>query len=514
MNALRFFDPKAQRAAASAEATVAEAEADALRARAEAEAAADLARAEAIRADTDLRTQERRLDLAARERERAQEAHAKERSDQAAARAQKKIQKRKESLVRWQQRKARMRALAVAVQVRTPDLVGVVAVGSPMFIAWNGQLAFGSEMGLGPASIMLPIALEGGVLYSVYLTDQALRKQLPTGPYRAMTWALAIIAAGMNLWHQIDKHATPAAPWAGLQLGVTFALTSLLTIVLLELKARLKKQVLGKRSITEIRQALWRRVRYPRLSWAAASLQAAQSCTTEQAWQRAWVDRYGVGPEVGRGDRKIAKTIMKVQRKADQEAARAGRLRLINGTVVGRPTARRLAFDWLLLTTPLATVKGPTQTIKISVDRVDAPPRRGAGHPTLALESGPTHSPESGHRRPTERPTERPTRADSVGRASDTAGRGQSDGSDRLARRGADRLVAAESDPRRPTVTVATERRVAPRKSLPEHRQQLQTLIGKGELPSTPTADTIREALSCSMESARILRDELRGGSA
>ncbi|MFD8564953.1 DUF2637 domain-containing protein [Streptosporangium canum] len=524
----RFLDPKAQRSAATAEAVVADAEANAIRVRAEAEAAAALAQADAIRADTDLRMQERRLDLAAQDRETKRTARAKERADKAAARVQEKVQSRKEWMLRWQRWRMRGHGLVAAVQARTPDLIGVVAVGAPMFIAWNGQLAFAEEMGLGAAAISLPISLEGGVLYTVYLTDQAIKKQLPTGRYRAMTWTLAVIAAAMNLWHQVDKHATQADPWAGLQMGVTFALTSLLTIVLLELKSRLTKQIIAKRSIDEIRQALWRRIRYPRLSWAAASLQAAQGCTVEVAWRRAWLDRFGVAPEAGRRDRKVGKKILKVQREADKDAALGGQLRIVNGTVIGRPVERHLVLDWRLPATPLAAVQGPTETIKVSVDRVDTPPVPVSGRARLALPARAERSRRVRVSSAVDGATNR--RAPRISNATNDAthGRGADVGSATndatngsksragKATNGATNDRAAERESRVGSAAgLETDGRLrAPRKSLNEHRTALQQAIADRRVSPEPKLSEIRDGINCGQAVAQVLLRELKGGSA
>ncbi len=294
---------------------------------AEAEAATRRAQAEALRAETSLRVQRERRQL---QREDALDER-RDKADRQAAKAERR-KNRRAGLRRG------ARALVATAKTRSHSIVGAAAMGSPMFIAWGGQYAFADEvMHLGTAAVTLPIAMEGSVLYTAYLTHQAIDKGLPTGRYRLMTWAMASNAAGMNLWHQVDKVATDADPWKGLQVGAIYAVSSLLGIVLWEMNAALKRQVVSRRAGADIRRAAWRRLRYPRLSWSAASIRAAQGCTVEDAWTVAWNDRYGIGPDASRRDRRLARKIVRYRGKADQEAAKSGRLAIRDGVIVGRP---------------------------------------------------------------------------------------------------------------------------------------------------------------------------------
>ncbi|MFC7734224.1 DUF2637 domain-containing protein [Actinomadura keratinilytica] len=223
-----------------------------------------------------------------------------------------------------------------------------MAVGSPALIAWRGQLEFALEkMKLGLMSPLLPVAIEGSVLYSAFLTHRAVAEGLPAGRYRALTWTLAGVAAGMNFWHGSTGKDGSA------EIGVALGLTSLLSIVLLELTTALRKHKERKarsgRGAAEIRRALIRRVRYPRLSMQAAALAAARDITAEEAWRAAWVDRYGVGPESTRRERRTARVILAREQRAARKAAKAGGLTIAEGSVrpASEPTApdRRTAPD-------------------------------------------------------------------------------------------------------------------------------------------------------------------------
>lgn len=332
-----YYDTRAQRAVAGAEA-------DARR-----------ADAEARRADTALRYERERWQLDA-ERARAQRQADSERADADQARRAEHRRARAEArAARRVARRETLTAAAAGARARLPVLVGAVAIGSPMLIAWGGQYAFAHEvMELGAASITLPIALEGAVLYSAYLTGRAVAAGLPAGRYRAMTWTMTAVAAGMNAWHQIDARATDADPWAGLHVGVIYAVASIVGIVLWELATGLGKHARSGRSGTEIRAAAWQRVRYPRLSWAAASIRAARgaSCSDGEAWQAAWIDRYGVGPDAPRRERALARTVATRQHRADRRAARKGEIGMVGGLMLGRPLPPVLPAD-------LPAVDGP-----------------------------------------------------------------------------------------------------------------------------------------------------------
>uniref|UniRef100_UPI003F496153 DUF2637 domain-containing protein n=1 Tax=Sphaerisporangium sp. CA-236357 TaxID=3240030 RepID=UPI003F496153 len=320
-----YYDSRAARTVAAAEAEATRAEAEATR-----------AEAEATRAETALRLEQARMQMAA-------DAVAADRRDREARAATKAARRR---LRRDEKQRARVaraaalrsggRALAAAVADRAPLMLGGVAMSAPILLAWSGQMAFAREvMHLGALAPTLPIALEGSVWYVAYLTHRAIRAHLPIGRYRAATWVLACIAAGMNAWHGIQSSAKD-----GLQVGAALALASLLGIALWELTASLTARTESKRSAAEIRRAAWRRIRYPRLSYAAASIRAArgEACTVDEAWTAAWVDRYGVGPDSSRRDRRLARRIIATQRKADREAAKDGALTIVDGRIA-RPGA-------------------------------------------------------------------------------------------------------------------------------------------------------------------------------
>ncbi|MFF5325323.1 DUF2637 domain-containing protein [Janibacter hoylei] len=273
-------------------------------ARAQAEQAR--AQAEAVRAQTEL----------AREKERAEQAR-QARADKRAERDQNRAER------------AKRRAETIeALRARGPVALAAVAVGSPAALAWRGQFLFGrDDLHLGWMAPLAPVAVEGGVLYAAWMAHQAVAANVPSFRYRALVWMLAAVAAGTNAWHGQDA-----------QSGAMLALFSLLSIVLLECtialrKARETKEREG-RDVAVIRRALVRRVRYPRLSTSASSLAAACGITPEEAWRAAWIERYGLGPEAPRHERKVARQVLKREEKAAKKAAKQGALTIAAGQIV------------------------------------------------------------------------------------------------------------------------------------------------------------------------------------
>ncbi|WP_019632675.1 DUF2637 domain-containing protein [Actinomadura atramentaria] len=280
-----------------------------------ARAAADKASAEAenLRARTALELQRARAEDARAERAERRREHAERRAERTARRT------------------ARRAAAVTAVRTHGALLPSIAAIGAPAVIAWRGQLAFAlDQMHLGVLAPLMPVAIEGGVLYSALLTHRAVAADVPSLRYRVQTWIWAVLAAAMNFWNGRSEEQT--------HVGVALALTSLASIVLLESTVALRKALEGKarhgRDLAHLRRALIRRVRYPLLSLTATGLAAARDLDAERAWAAAWTDRYGVGPDATRNERIAARAALKRDRKAARRAARSGRLALDNGRLV------------------------------------------------------------------------------------------------------------------------------------------------------------------------------------
>lgn len=227
-----------------------------------------------------------------------------------------------------------------------PIMIGAVAMGAPILIGWNGQLQTArTVLHLAGLAWVYPVALEGGAWWLAYLTHRAISAGRPTGLLRVWMWVLAGVAAGMNYWHG----ATAYGPIGGAGL----ALSSLLGVGLWELTAGHARHAATGRTARAARVALVRWLRFPLLSLAALSISAARGIGSdcEAAWQAGWTDRYGIGPDAPRHERKLARLIIRAQWDADRAAARRGELMIVSGVIL------RVLPDHLL-----ARVDGQSET--------------------------------------------------------------------------------------------------------------------------------------------------------
>lgn len=312
---------------------------------------------------------------------------------------------------------AAKRCAAVVAVIRR-WAVPLGAIGSPEVIAWSGQLGFAkTKMHLGGLAALLPVALEGGTLYTAKLALEAIEAGKPAGRYRFATWVQAGIAAGMNYWH---------GSASGVQVGVAFALTSLLGIVMLELTVALRWHKAGGRSATQIRIALVRRLRFPVLSVQATAIGAARGLDVEAAWRAAWVDRYGIGPEATRRERRMARAVLARRRRMDRKAARRGELAIVGGTLTERSalTGRPGGSEDVPLTPHAAYARGGVAELEQMLREaaaggqgatLDAP---GGPHERSHRERMSAHhdEPVSDDERPDHSDTERSTKRQSGGK--------------------------------------------------------------------------------------------------
>src|SRR5699024_7543895 len=146
---------------------------------------------------------------------------------------------------------------------------------------------------------------------------------LPAGSLPGWMGILAAVAAVINASHGVAD--------AGFAAGLALGALSLLGVVLHSIRQNLDADASG--APRRVGLAIWRRVRYPRLSLAAASLRAARELDHATAWRLAWQDRYGVGPDATGRDRRLGRVIVRREEHADRKAARNGELTLIDGHV-------------------------------------------------------------------------------------------------------------------------------------------------------------------------------------
>lgn len=306
-----FYDRRAERAVASA---VAEQH--------RADTAARMAEVELRR----IEAEGARVELAERQRS-AAEARAADRRRQARA----------DRAARRASLRARVDSIRGRLVALVPTLVGAVAMGAPILIGWNGQLQTArAVLHLGGLAWVYPVALEGGAWWLAYLLNRAVTANAPAGRLRAWMWLLAAVAAGMNFWH-----GTVAFGPIG---GTGLALSSLLGIGLWELTTGHRRHTTLGRTAGQVRQAWLRWLRFPRLAWSAWSISLAHGFGADRdtAWRAAWIDRYGVGPEATRRDRRLARLIVAAQWCADRAAAKRGDLVIVSGVIL-RPLPEPVA---------------------------------------------------------------------------------------------------------------------------------------------------------------------------
>ena len=137
--------------------------------------------------------------------------------------------------------------------------------------------------------------VEGGTWLGAALESSAINRRKPAGFYRGLTWGLAVIAAAVNFAHGLTLTDTHGKEMGGWQVGVVFALASLMGVVSWSAYVRLRTHQDSDTSPEQLRLAAWRRLRYPRLSWRAASLRAAigPSLSVADAWVQVWAEHHG-----------------------------------------------------------------------------------------------------------------------------------------------------------------------------------------------------------------------------
>src|SRR5699024_9111216 len=146
---------------------------------------------------------------------------------------------------------------------------------------------------------------------------------LPVGSLPRWMWILAGVAAVINASHGVAD--------AGFAAGLALGALSLLGVVLPSIRQTPDACASGARRRWGL--ALWRWVRYRRLSLAAASLRAVGELDNAAAWRLAWHDRYGVGPESTLRDRRLGRVIVRREEGEDRKAAKSGELTVLNGRV-------------------------------------------------------------------------------------------------------------------------------------------------------------------------------------
>lgn len=196
----------------------------------------------------------------------------------------------------------------------------------PVSLAWQAQALFAlftlhiPE----PFNHGFPASVELAAWLCAFEAHLRRRRGESAGLMPTYMWSLAGVAALINGTHGLVEAGVPAA--------FGLAAVSMLGIVLHSARQTLEA---GKASGTaHVRLSLWRRFRYPWLSLAATSLRAARDgLTVDEAWELAWRDRFGVGPDASRRDRVLARLALRRAVQEDREAVKAGEVTVIDGRV-------------------------------------------------------------------------------------------------------------------------------------------------------------------------------------
>ncbi|MFD5588788.1 hypothetical protein ACFWII_33910 [Streptomyces sp. NPDC127063] len=248
-----------------------------------ARAAATLAEAEGRRTNalTDIQIAEEREKAAERTRLRKQAAKTKKLEEKA---------KRREK--RAAARKARSERLSVAISQPLPWVMTVVITS--IAFAFPGQ--YSAVVGLGVffgLALLVPVFIEGATWSMAWLRKWAVANNKPAGLYTVMTWVFAAVAAALNAWHHANKP----------QLAVVFAASSLFGVAVWEIYMHSQSHAAGGRTAEEIRIALLRRIKHPRVARRAAWLRTATipPLSEADAWDRAWRQIHGAEPGVTKG---------------------------------------------------------------------------------------------------------------------------------------------------------------------------------------------------------------------
>jgi hypothetical protein len=227
----------------------------------------------------------------AAERARVREAFRRAEQEQAARQA------RREAEEVRQARRAQRRQRVERAWAKRRGLVAVAPMmGASAGVALPAQWTFyGQVTGSGLAGVVIAVMVEGGTWMGAALESAAIDARQPVGRYRALTWGLAGIAAGVNVAHGLGT--------GGWQVAVVFGLASLLGPISWAAYSHLRSGTVSGRTAEDFRRAAWRRVWHPVLSWRAADLRATTACglDPEQAWRQVWDERRGRRGRTRRG---------------------------------------------------------------------------------------------------------------------------------------------------------------------------------------------------------------------
>lgn len=184
-------------------------------------------------------------------------------------------------------RKARNERIAAAISQPLPWVMTVVVTS--IAFAFPGQ--FSAMTGLKVywvLALLVPVFIEGATWAMAWLRKWAVENHKPAKLYTVMTWVFALTAAALNAWHHLDEP----------QLAVVFAASSLFGVAVWDIYMHSQGHAAGGRDAAEIKLALQRRIRHPRVSRRASWLRTATipALNESEAWAIAWRQVRGTEP--------------------------------------------------------------------------------------------------------------------------------------------------------------------------------------------------------------------------
>lgn len=274
-----IYDPRAARTLAKAEAAKAHAEAERLRTE------TDRERAEA-------QTERARTERQERRRER-------------------------------QQRRSQWRA---ALPDNALTSLWAAVIVAPLLLAWSAQAEFARGTLRIPTGLawLFPLAIEAGAWVCAFEAHRRASRGAPVGSLPRWMWTLAGTAAAINLAHGVADFGVVA--------GIALAVLSVLGVLLHHIRQNLNAAEAAGATNREVWQRWMRWVLFPRTSLSA--LRIGVRVDHADAWRAAWLDRYGVGPDSSKRDRRLGKVIVDRQLRADRKAAKNGEFVILNGVIL------------------------------------------------------------------------------------------------------------------------------------------------------------------------------------
>jgi hypothetical protein len=271
-------------------------------------AARTLAKAEAAKAHAEAKRLQAQID-----RE-----HAEAQAERARVEREQRRRERQQSWSRWR----------AALPDHGLATLWAAVIIAPLLLAWSAQAAFARETLHIPSSVawLFPLAIEAGAWVCAFEAHRRASRGAPVGALPRWMWALAGTAAMINLAH--------GAADFGVVAGLALAVLSVLGVLLHHIRQNLNAAEAAGATNREVWQSWMRWVLFPRTSLSALRIGVRAGSDPSAAWRAAWLDRYGVGPDSSKRDRRLGKVIVARQLAADRKAAKKGELVILNGVIL------------------------------------------------------------------------------------------------------------------------------------------------------------------------------------